>query len=210
MRSLLVIDDCYPSSASAPDNNADVGQPLPTPFLRSHGYHVKLATDEAQALEGAETAEAVVYHLSVRDIRRWNRPIEKKKRMPRFWWCSSAVAARSLEACEDDLVIDGLLAPSMSDRELHWALHWGIQRFYQREQWHWERQELLAKVEERKWIEAAKRILGEIKRISEAEAYELLRKQAMDERKRMIDVATSIVKVYELLQDAKPKGTKRK
>lgn len=41
------------------------------------------------------------------------------------------------------------------------------------------------------------------KNISEAEAYDVLRKQAMNERKRMVDVATSIVKVYQILQDQK-------
>lgn len=47
----------------------------------------------------------------------------------------------------------------------------------------------------------AKGILSKTKNISESEAYDLLRKQAMNERKRMVDVATSIVKVYQLLQD---------
>ncbi len=44
--------------------------------------------------------------------------------------------------------------------------------YFQRSEWRQEREQLLSKLEERKWIEQAKRILSEIKKIPEAEAYE--------------------------------------
>ena len=78
-----------------------------------------------------------------------------------------------------------------------------------RTQWKKEREQLLAKLEERKWIDRAKSILSEVKNIPEAEAYEFLRKQAMNERRRIVDVAVSIVKVYSLLLEQNPRGRSR-
>lgn len=40
-------------------------------------------------------------------------------------------------------------------------------------------------------------------------SYDVLRKQAMNERKRMVDVATSIVKLYQLLQETGSGGAKK-
>ncbi|MNE97898.1 ANTAR domain protein [compost metagenome] len=56
----------------------------------------------------------------------------------------------------------------------------------------------------------AKAILRETRGITESEAYDLLRKQAMNERKRMVDVATSLVKAYELLHKSDVKGANPK
>jgi response regulator NasT len=105
-------------------------------------------------------------------------------------------------------MIDGILTPSMRAQEVHWALHFGAKQCFERQQWQNERTQLLSRIEERKWIDMAKGILCEIKHISESEAYDLLRKQAMNERKRLVDVATSIVNVYRLLQEQKQKGAK--
>jgi two-component system, response regulator / RNA-binding antiterminator len=58
-------------------------------------------------------------------------------------------------------------------------------------------------LEERKWIDQAKSILCEVKQLTEKEAYHILRKQAMDERRKVADVAASIVKVYRLLDVTK-------
>ncbi len=90
--------------------------------------------------------------------------------------------------------------------DLHASLLLGFNHFIMRCEWLQEREQLLSRLEERKWIDQAKSILSEIKGISEAEAYDFPRKQAMNERKRMVDVATSIVKVYQLLRMRK-KGT---
>ncbi|MNP81963.1 ANTAR domain protein [compost metagenome] len=60
--------------------------------------------------------------------------------------------------------------------------------------------QLVSRLEERKWIDMAKQILCDMNRISEAEAYDVLRKRAMNERKRMVDIATSIVKAHQQLK----------
>ena len=53
---------------------------------------------------------------------------------------------------------------------------------------------------ERKVIDRAKGILMKIKNISEAEAYTLLRKTAMNENKKIAEVAQSVVTAAELLK----------
>lgn len=70
----------------------------------------------------------------------------------------------------------------------------------ERKQWERERQQLHSRLEDRKWIDMAKAILCEMRHISESEAYDQLRRKAMDERKRMVDVAKAIVKAHQLLQ----------
>lgn len=52
---------------------------------------------------------------------------------------------------------------------------------------------------ERKTIERAKGILMERRRVSEAEAYALLRKAAMNENRRILDIAQSIITAADLL-----------
>jgi len=53
---------------------------------------------------------------------------------------------------------------------------------------------------ERKTIDRAKGILMKVRKIGEADAYALLRKTAMNENKKIIDVAQSVVTAAELLK----------
>lgn len=207
MRSLLIV--CQRAERPEASLEPTVPKKLPETVLHSAGYRVTLAADPERTRTGIAEADAAVLDLSVSVFRAWENLLFQWKRLPIFWWCSEAAASQSLDACEDDVRVDGVLAPTMAEHEIHWVLHFGARQFMLREQWLEERRQLLAKVEERKWIDRAKGILCEIRKISESEAYDMLRKQAMSERKRMVDVATSIVKVYELLQESKPKGTKR-
>ncbi|PYI52890.1 ANTAR domain-containing response regulator [Paenibacillus flagellatus] len=208
MRSLLVIHN----RAAEPERQAVSASPKPAPpetLLRAYGYAVARATDEAEAAKRIAEADAAILHIPVSDIPAWASLLLKRKIVPLLWWCSEATAASSLEACEDNVPIDGVLTASMKERELHWALHFGAKQCFERQQWHNERAQLLSRIEERKWIDMAKGILCDMKRITESEAYDILRKQAMNERKRIVDVAASIVKVYQLLQEQKQKGAKR-
>jgi response regulator NasT len=137
----------------------------------------------------------------------WRKRILAARSLPVLWWCDQQTFPS--HECKLDPGIDGLIGPGMNALEIHCALLLSVNHYFQRTEWHQEREQLLSRLEERKWIDQAKRILSEIKNISEAEAYEFLRKQAMNERKRMADVATSIVKVYQLLQDENKGGRKR-
>lgn len=205
MRSLLVVEHCASNEVAIADPQSDQHSKKQTPkyLLEEYGYQVLRAGDEKKAELQMNNADAVVLHVPLNEVKQWRARLLKQKTVPLLWWCSAASASLSASFCEDDIQVDGILAPSMSEQELHWALHFGSKQCFERLQWINERKQLEGRLEERKWIDMAKGILCKIKNISEAEAYDVLRKQAMNERKRMVDVATSIVKVYQILQDQK-------
>ncbi|WP_054023062.1 ANTAR domain-containing response regulator [Bacillus sp. FJAT-28004] len=205
MRSLLVVDHHAANEAAKAGPQSDQLSKKQTPkyLLEMYGYQVLRAGDEKKVTLQMSSTDAVILHLPLNEVKQWGLKLLKQKSVPMLWWCSSASASLSAGFCEDDVPIDGILTPSMSEQELHWALHFGAKQCFERLQWMNERKQLEGRLEERKWIDMAKGILCKIKNITEAEAYDVLRKQAMNERKRMVDVATSIVKVYQILQDQK-------
>lgn len=209
MRHLLVVYDQATRYGPERLPPASPNRLLPESILRSCGYFVATAYNEAQAKSHLGSCDAAVLHLPVPSVRTWGTLLRRTKLLPLLWWCSESTSALSAEACEDDVRVDGILTPSMRASEIHWALHFGAKQCFERQQWLDEREQLLSKIEERKWIDMAKGILCDMKQISESEAYDLLRKQAMNERKRLVDVASSIVSVYRLLQEQKQKGAKQ-
>lgn len=196
MHSLLIV---HHSSASPSGLTADGSDPVR--LLSECGYIIESACTRDQAFERVVETDAAVLALPITEMNDWADVLLSRKIVPVLWWCTSETATLSVSACEDDVRIDGVLSPHMKPAEIHWILHFSSRRCYERVQWAKEREKLLARLEERKWIDMAKGILSKTKNISESEAYDLLRKQAMNERKRMVDVATSIVKVYQLLHE---------
>ncbi|WP_172196091.1 ANTAR domain-containing response regulator [Saccharibacillus qingshengii] len=192
MHSLLIV---HPLSDAAADEFA------PARLLGGCGYLVESADTREEAFERVGETDAAVLALPITEMNGWAALLMSRKTVPVLWWCTSETANLSVSACEDDVRIDGILSPHMKPSEIHWILHFSARRCYERLQWEKEREKLLARLDERKWIDMAKGILSKAKNISESEAYDLLRKQAMNERKRMVDVATSIVKVYQLLHE---------
>ncbi|MMZ59783.1 ANTAR domain protein [compost metagenome] len=155
---------------------------------------------EAEIYASIKKADAAILQLPIAGIKTWSDLLHKRKALPLMWWCSPETASASLQACEEEVLIDGILTPSMTAFELHWCLHVGAKHFFERQQWQTERAELVSRLEERKWIDLAKGILCDVNRISEAEAYDVLRKRAMNERKRIADIATTIVKAHQQLR----------
>ncbi|KPV60176.1 hypothetical protein QJ48_07025 [Paenibacillus sp. A3] len=176
-------------------------------ILQDLGFRVETASSFHEVQFLAAKADAVLLSVVPQQVEPWRQKIAAVRSLPLLWWCDR----RTFPSYECKLPpgIDGMLGPGMSALEMHCALLLGFNQYCQRTEWQQEREQLLSRLEERKWIDQAKRILCEIKSISEAEAYEFLRKQAMNERKRMSDVASSIVKVYQLLQDGNQRGRKR-
>lgn len=196
MHSLLIIQN-----STTEKDTTERSTTTPEAILRSSGYIVTVAFTQEEAVTLIKDADASILYLPVSDINCWGTLLMNHKISPILWWCTNETATLSLAACEDNIMVDGVLSPSMLSQEIHWILHFSAKQCFERQQWLKEREQLLARIEERKWIDMAKGILSKVKNISESEAYDLLRKQAMNERKRMVDVATSIVKVYQLLQD---------
>ncbi|RUS46152.1 ANTAR domain-containing response regulator [Cohnella sp. AR92] len=206
MRSLLVIHN--QAKATVQPSAAASKTLLPEFVLRSSGYTITKAHSEELANKLIVDADACVLDVPIPQIKSWGTSLLKQKIVPLLWWCSDATATLSVEACDDNVMVDGVLSASMNPLDIHWTLHFSSKQCFERQQWNMERKELMSRIEERKWIDMAKGILCELKGITESEAYDMLRKQAMNERKRMVDVATSIVKVYQLIQDQKG-GAKR-
>ncbi|RRJ62556.1 ANTAR domain-containing protein [Paenibacillus oralis] len=200
MRFLLVIRDT--SYTEAGPGAPHLTPPLPDPEskLKTSGYLVLASCQEPQIRKRIKEVDAAVLDMPIDTVRRWGELLLKWKPLPLLWWCSAEAASASLEACETDVPIDGVLAPSMSAKELHWALQIGAKHFFERQAWMDEREQLVSRLEERKWIDMAKGILCDVNKVSEAEAYDMLRKRAMNERKRMVDVATSVVKAHQQLK----------
>ncbi|WP_043878845.1 ANTAR domain-containing response regulator [Azorhizobium caulinodans] len=63
-----------------------------------------------------------------------------------------------------------------------------------------ELEEAKSQLEERKTVDRAKGLLMKMKGISEEDAYSLLRRTAMNEKKRIADIAQSIITAAELLR----------
>ncbi|WP_409341920.1 ANTAR domain-containing response regulator [Paenibacillus sp. MBLB4367] len=182
IRSLLLIQ-----SLAAADSNVS----NPEHALRGTGIHIQTQDSPAPIPQQAERFEAVVLHVPSSELKSYLHP---RVKTPVLWWCDGPYP--DTPPFQSEIEIDGMLCPQMSPAEYKWLLYLAVGHYRQREQ-------LLLKLEERKWIEQAKEIICEIKHMNESEAYEFLRKQAMNERKKIVDVAISIVNVYRLLRKSK-------
>ncbi|MXO80691.1 ANTAR domain-containing protein [Paenibacillus sp. OT2-17] len=199
MRSLLVIH-LHSDYVSEQTHAVSSWQAGPEHLLESNGYLTLPCRNESEIKQLILNADAAVLNIPVGTISIWSGRLELAKAVPLLWWCSAESALSSTEACEADVTVDGILTPSMAAHELNWALHFSAKRFFERQHWQSERKQLTARMEERKWIDMAKGILGDVNGIPEAEAYDVLRKKAMNERKRIVDVAISIVKAQQMLK----------
>jgi response regulator NasT len=85
----------------------------------------------------------------------------------------------------------------MSSAEIQWSLALGAYHFKERNEALRRIESLEEKLVERKLIEKAKGILTSTLKVTEAEAYQLLRNLAMKERKKMTDICHSIILLHE-------------
>jgi len=196
MRSLLIIR--MNNMICGPDQLESVV--LPETLLEDNGYQASISVGADDVKSLLTKADAVVLDLPIEEIAILEHILTYSRNIPMLWWCSPYTTSSSVQACEMESAIDGILTPTMKEQDLHWALHFAAKICVERQQWHSERQQLVSRLEDRKWIDMAKGILADMKKISEAEAYDILRKKAMNDRKRLVDVATAIVKAHQLLQ----------
>lgn len=215
LQSFILIDEFMPmrSATSSEPSHAvrteDIHgkESLPDEIMKELGFRIYSSSNMKEISFIIPKVDAVLLSVSPEQVTDWRTRLLAERSLPIFWWCD--INTFPSNECKMDGGIDGLIGPMMSPLEIHCALILGVNHYFQRTEWQQEREQLHSKLEERKWVDQAKRILCEIKGISEAEAYDFLRKQAMNERKRMVDVATSIVKVYQILQDQNKGGRKR-
>lgn len=155
-----------------------------------------LVRTEADLRNALPLATAAILHVPYAKLKERQMTVVSIRRLPILWLCAESRIPKELEW---GYSLDGILFPRMSASEIDWTLQWAQRSFNERKRWHEEKEQLMQRLEERKWVDQAKAILCEIKGINESEAYDFLRKQAMNERKRIGDVAASIVKVYQLI-----------
>jgi len=188
-----------------PEYAEDARFDAPDALLSAAGLRVRetVLPDPLSEMD-VSNVDAVIFCVAYSSLLKRAQPLES--RLPVLWWCENEPVVHN---CVLSDAIDGMLYPGLTVSELHWALLLSSKHYLSRTQWKQEREQLIARLEDRKWIDRAKSILSEVKSITEAEAYEFLRKQAMNERRRMVDVAVSIVKVYSLLREQNPRGRPR-
>lgn len=167
--------------------------------LRQNCKKLHIVQTEAEALGLVMIADAVVIHAQAPEMLMLQQAMARAKRLPIFWLSPGQEKGASSEQHEWGYALDGLLFPTMHPAEMGQALTFGVHGWKQRKRWAEEKESLMIRLEERKWIDQAKAVLSEIKGIPENEAYDFLRKQAMNERKRIGEVAANIVKVYQLI-----------
>ncbi|MCI3921569.1 ANTAR domain-containing protein [Paenibacillus sp. TRM 82003] len=190
-----------------PELSEDARYDSPHELIDAAGLRlVETVAADATADLNVKNVDAIIFHLPYKTLLQWTKTIEEEITVPILWWCDNEPVVHNCVLSDS---IDGILYPGLTTAELYWSLLHTSKHYLNRTQWKKEREQLLAKMEDRKWIDRAKSILSEVKSITEAEAYEFLRKQAMNERRRMVDVAVSIVKVYSLLKEQNPRGRAR-
>lgn len=105
-----------------------------------------------------------------------------------------AAIAASIDAGVSSYVVDGL-AP----HRIRPILDLAVRRFYAFARLQSDLAEAQGKLAEREMIDRAKRILMDSRRISEPEAYAELRKTAMDQARRIGEIAEAVVTAHKLM-----------
>ncbi|MFE5323758.1 ANTAR domain-containing response regulator [Paenibacillus sp. NPDC056579] len=137
-------------------------------------------------------------------LKQWLHEVNSRFSLPLLWWCEERKPAT---AAPHDKV-DGVLCCGMNDNELQWSLLLGVKNHQRRLHLEREYQFLATKFQEKKLVDDAKIMLSKINNISETTAYEMMRTQAMNERKKLVDIAQAVLSTNSLLVKAsssKPK-----
>ncbi len=101
----------------------------------------------------------------------------------------------AIEAGVSAYIVDGLKKERMQA-----ILQTCISRFNAFRKLREELDEARSQLEERKTIDQAKRIVMRLKGLSEDEAYALMRRTAMNEKRKLVDIARSLITAAEMLK----------
>ncbi|AMJ59266.1 ANTAR domain-containing response regulator [Bosea sp. PAMC 26642] len=107
----------------------------------------------------------------------------------------SASIEAAVEAGVSAYIVDGLKKERMQP-----ILQTCISRFNAFRRLREELDEARSQLEERKLVDRAKGIIMRMKSLSEEEAYALLRRSAMNEKRKLVDIARSIITAFEVLK----------
>jgi len=107
-----------------------------------------------------------------------------------------ATIEAAIDAGVSAYIVDGLKKERVKP-----ILEMTVSRFRAFDRMRTELEETKSALKERKVVEKAKGILMKSRGLSENEAYGLLRKTAMGQGKRLVDVAEGLISTFELLKD---------
>jgi response regulator NasT len=107
----------------------------------------------------------------------------------------SATIEAAIEAGVSAYIVDGLKKERMQP-----ILQTCISRFNAFRKLREELDEARSQLEDRKTIDQAKRIVMRLKGLSEDEAYALMRRTAMNEKRKLVDIARSLITAAEMLK----------
>ncbi len=166
-------------------------------WKRSFQFHSLHLTFCGELPEDLGAYDAVVVVCQIEDLEDWISRVSEQ--LPIFWYGreqASAFLERSFE-------VDGFIHPEMDESQILGMLHLGCYQFARRKGLMVENKRLKAKLEERKLIDRAKEIVAELNHVSLSKAYEIMRTQAMKERRSIESVARSLLSLKGVLQREK-------
>ncbi|CAG7610891.1 hypothetical protein PAESOLCIP111_01302 [Paenibacillus solanacearum] len=157
--------------------------------LKDLGFQVRSVEAGSMAAAKHMRFDMIVLDVPACRLKPWLYEANQHFVLPYFWWCEERKPATT--APHEKL--DGILCCGMNDNELHWSILLGVKNGHRRLHLEREYTFLSKKLEERKLVDHAKIILSKINNVSETRAYEMMRTQAMNERKKLIDVAATVL-----------------
>lgn len=167
-----------------PTTKCNVGQQL-----KELGHRVKSIPAELLSTLGPVRFELIVLDVPACRLKKWLQEANQHFALPVFWWCEEQKPVTTAPYQK----IDGMLFCGMNPIELQWSLLVGLKNYEHRIYLEREYTFLSSKFEERKRIDQAKAIISNSNNISEAKAYEMMRTQAMSERRKLIDIAEAVI-----------------
>ncbi|MBW7455784.1 ANTAR domain-containing response regulator [Paenibacillus sepulcri] len=168
---------------------------IPTPKCRVDQklkeLNYRVSSIEANAMDTLKSTrfEFMVLDVPACRLKQWLYEANNHYNVPLVWWCEERKPATAVPHDK----IDGVLCCGMNDNELQWSLLVSIKNYQRRLHLEREYSFLATKFEERKVVDNAKIMLSTINNMSETKAYEMMRTQAMAERRKLVDVAQSVL-----------------
>ncbi|WP_337031955.1 ANTAR domain-containing response regulator [Paenibacillus illinoisensis] len=153
------------------------------------GYRVESIEAECMSQLTKSRFEMIILDVPACRLKKWLNSASNLFSFPILWWCDERKPATT--APHEKL--DGVLCSGMNDNELQWSLLIGLKNYQTRVHLEREYRFLSTKLEEIKRVECAKISLSKQKNISETKAYEWMRTQAMNERKKLVDIAEAVL-----------------
>ncbi|WP_167577602.1 ANTAR domain-containing response regulator [Ammoniphilus sp. YIM 78166] len=174
-----------------------IGRDEANGWERDFQFHSLHLTFCEELPEDLTVYDAVVVVCRLEELGQWISRVNQQ--LPVFWYGhgqEGAFRKWNLEA-------DGFIDHTMNESQILGMLLLGCYQFERRKGLMIENKKLKVKLEQRKLIDRAKEIVAELNHVSLSKAYELMRMQAMKERRSIESVARSLLSLKGILPKEK-------